>query len=83
MAPHVSPGWSRASYRGRRMTPGRENTVREHPQHREDLVPYAVGSPIELAVPYDLLLLRAIDHCAVVEPRVGDEAATSERWTEI
>ena len=46
---------------------------------REHLVPDAVGPAIELAVPDQPLLLRAVDHGAAVKLRIGDEAAAGER----
>ena len=46
---------------------------------REHLVPDSVGPAIELAVPDEPLLLRAVDHGAAVKLRIGDETAAGER----
>ena len=45
----------------------------------EHLVPGAVAPAIELAVPDQPLLLRAVDHGAAVKLRISDEAAAGER----
>src|SRR5258708_15790437 len=48
---------------------------------RERLVPDTVGPAIELAIPDQPLLLRAVDDSAAVEFGIGDETAAGERRT--
>jgi len=77
----VSPDWSPASCMGRRTASGLGNIARAHPPRLKHLVPDAVGPTIELAIPHNPLLLRAVDDGATVELNIGHEAAACVRRT--
>ena len=66
MAPLASPGWSPASCTGHRMLLSRETLGGRTHGAGEHLVPDAVAPAVELAVPDEELLLRAVDHVAAV-----------------